>query len=140
MVASWGYLIYTGSISTLWPLFGTGNQLLATIALAVVTTFLVNMGKAKYAWVTAIPMCFVGVTTLTAGVLSIKDIYLPLAQQPGKGFQGYLDSTLMVIFVVGVVLVLFECGRRCWKTLHGAPIPQEAFGAPEVQELNMTCC
>jgi carbon starvation protein len=45
----WGYLIYTGSVSTIWPLFGTGNQLLATIALAVVTTFLINMGKAKYA-------------------------------------------------------------------------------------------
>ena len=44
-------------------------------------------------------MCFVGVTTLTAGVLSIKNIYLPLAQKPGNGFQGYLDATLMVIFV-----------------------------------------
>jgi len=140
VVASWGYLIYTGNISTLWPLFGTGNQLLATIALAVVTTFLVNMGKVKYAWVTAIPMCFVGVTTLTAGVLSIKDIYLPLAQQPGKGFQGYLDTTLMVIFVVGVVLVLFECGRRCWKTLHGAEIPEEAFGVPEMETVKMGCC
>ena len=49
VVVSWGYLIYTGSISTIWPLFGTGNQLLATIALGVVTTFLVNMGKVKYA-------------------------------------------------------------------------------------------
>jgi carbon starvation protein len=45
VVVGWGYLIYTGSISTLWPLFGTGNQLLATIALAVTTTFLINMGK-----------------------------------------------------------------------------------------------
>ena len=88
VVASWGYLIYTGSISTIWPLFGTGNQLLATIALAVVTTFLVNMGKAKYAFITAIPMCFVGVTTLTAGVLSIKNIYLPLAQKPGTWLPG----------------------------------------------------
>jgi carbon starvation protein len=140
VVLSWGYMIYTGSISTLWPLFGTGNQLLATIALAVVTTFLVNMGKAKYALVTALPMCFVGVTTLTAGVLSIKNIYLPLAQQPGKGFQGYLDATLMVIFVVGVVLVLFECGRRCWKTLHGAEIPKEAFGVPQMETVKMGCC
>jgi carbon starvation protein len=140
VVSSWGYLIYTGNISTLWPLFGTGNQLLATIALAVVTTFLVNMGKTKYAFITAIPMCFVGVTTLTAGVLSIKDIYLPLAQQPGKAFQGYLDSTLMVIFIVGVILVLVESGRRCWKTLHGAPIPEEAFGKPELVGAKMSCC
>ena len=131
VVLSWGYLIYTGNISTLWPLFGTGNQLLATIALAVVTTFLVNMGKVKYAYITAIPMCFVGVTTLTAGVQSIKNIYLPLAQQPGHAFQGYLDSGLMVIFIVGVVLVVIESARRCWKTLHGTPIPTEAFGKPE---------
>jgi carbon starvation protein len=141
VVMSWGYLIYTGSISTIWPLFGTGNQLLATIALAVTTTFLVNMGKAKYAFITAIPMCFVGVTTLTAGVLSIKNIYLPLAQKPGFRVQGYLDSTLMVIFVVGVILVLIESGRRCWKTLHGAPVPVEAFGAPEKEEaVKMACC
>jgi carbon starvation protein len=140
VVASWGYLIYTGSISTLWPLFGTGNQLLATIALAVVTTFLVNMGKTKYALITAVPMCFVGVTTLTAGVLSIKNIYLPLAQQPGHAFQGYLDSSLMVIFITGVVLVLIESGRRCWKTLHGAPIPEEAFGKPELVGVKMGCC
>jgi carbon starvation protein len=140
VVAAWGYLIYTGNISTLWPLFGTGNQLLATIALAVVTTFLVNMGKVQYAWVTAVPMCFVGVTTLTAGVLSIKTIYWPLAHTPGKEFTGYLDTTLMVIFVVGVIIVLFEAGRRCWQTLHGAPIPQEAFGAPELVEMKMGCC
>ncbi len=140
VVASWGYMIYTGSISTIWPLFGTGNQLLATIALAVVTTFLVNMGKVKYAWITAVPMCFVGVTTLTAGVLSIKNIYLPLAQKPGSAFQGYLDTALMVIFVTGVVLVLIECSRRCWKTLHGAPIPQEAFGAESNADVKLTCC
>ena len=45
VVLAWGYLIYTGNISTIWPLFGTGNQLLATIALAVVTTFLDQHGK-----------------------------------------------------------------------------------------------
>jgi len=141
VVMAWGYLIYTGNISTLWPLFGTGNQLLATIALAVVTTFLVNMGKVKYAWVTAIPMCFVGVTTLTAGVLSIKTIYWPLAHTPGKEFQGYLDSTLMVIFVLGVVIVLVEAARRCWKTLQGEEVPEEAFGTvAEGEALNMTCC
>ena len=140
VVMSWGYLIYTGSISTIWPLFGTGNQLLATIGLAVVTTFLINMGKVKYAFITALPMCFVGVTTLTAGVLSIKNIYLPLAQKPGHAFQGYLDATLMLIFVVGVILVLIESGRRCWKTMHGVPIPKEAFGPVTDEDIKMACC
>jgi carbon starvation protein len=131
VVLGWGYLIYTGNISTLWPLFGTGNQLLATIALAVGTAFLINMGKAKYAWITVAPMVFVGTTTLTAGVLSIKNIFWPLTKKPGFVFQGYLDSTLMAIFVTGVVLVLLNVARRCWLTLHGEPIPKEAFG-PQV--------
>src|SRR6202790_4597986 len=134
VVLAWGYLIYTGNISTLWPLFGTGNQLLATIALAVGTTFLVNMGKARYAWITVVPMLFVGTTTLTAAVLSIKNIFWPLTYKSATRVQGYLDSILMTIFVTGVVLVLFNVARRCWLTLHGAPIPKEAFGPPVAGE------
>ena len=130
----WGYLIYTGNISTIWPLFGTGNQLLATIALAVVTVFLINMGKAKYAWCTGIPMVFVGITTVTAGVLSIKNIFWPLTKVAGKVFQGYLDTTLMIIFIVGVILVVFDAARRAIKTLRGEPIPAEAFGPPTISE------
>jgi len=140
VVCAWGYLIWTGNISTLWPLFGTGNQLLATIALAVTTVFLVNMGKAKYAWVTAVPMVFVGVTTITAGVLSVKTIYWPLAHTPGKQVQGYLDSCLMLLFVVGVIIVVFEAARRCRATLHGEAVPEEAFGSPETASVNMSCC
>lgn len=141
VVLGWGYLIYTGSISTLWPLFGTGNQLLATIALAVCTTFLINMGKAKYAPITAIPMLFVGVTTLTAGVLSIKNIFWPLTKVPGKEFTGYLDSVLMTMFVVGVILVLIGAARRCMMTLSGAPIPEKAFGPPVVDgQVRAGCC
>ncbi|HWR34316.1 MAG TPA: carbon starvation protein A [Clostridia bacterium] len=142
VVLAWGYLIYTGSISTLWPLFGTGNQLLATIALAVTTTFLINMGRAKYAWITALPMCFVGVTTVTAGVLSIKNIFWPLTSKPGQVFTGYLDSILMSIFIIGVVLVVADAVRRWFKVLRGAPIPEEAFGTPvtETGEVKMGCC
>ena len=47
------YFIRTGSISTIWPMFGIANQLLASVALAVGTTIIINMGKARYAWVTA---------------------------------------------------------------------------------------
>lgn len=142
VVLGWGYMIYTGTISTIWPLFGTGNQLLATIALAVTTTFLINMGKARYAWITAVPMCFVGVTTVTAGVLSIKNIFWPLTSKPGQVFTGYLDSTLMVIFVTGVVLVLLDAAGRWYKVLKGAPAPQNAFGPPltATGEIKMGCC
>jgi carbon starvation protein len=142
VVLGWGYLIYTGNISTIWPLFGTGNQLLATIALAVATTFLINMGKQKYAWITAIPMCFVGVTTLTAAVLGIKNIFWPLTSKPGQVFTGYLDTVLMSIFIAGVILVLFDAVRRWIAVSNGAPAPQEAFGPPltAAGEVKMGCC
>jgi carbon starvation protein len=142
VVSGWGYMIYTGNITTIWPLFGTGNQLLATIALAVSTTFLINMGKARYAWITFVPMCFVGVTTLSAGVLSIRNIFWPLRLKPGFGFAGYLDTTLMVIFILGVVLVLLDAFRRWWMVLNGAPMPVEAFGPPVTEEgkVKVGCC
>ncbi len=141
VVFAWGYLIYTGNISTIWPLFGTGNQLLATIALAVVTVFLVNMGKARYAWLTAAPAILVGVTTVTAGVMSIKTIFWPMTKMPGKMAQGYLDSFLMAVFIVGVILVAGDAVRRIWKTLHGEPAPEQAFGrAEEGEAVKMRCC
>jgi carbon starvation protein len=142
VVLGWGYFIYTGSISTIWPMFGTGNQLLATIALSVVTTFLINMGKAKYAWISFVPMCFVGVTTISAGVLSIKNIFWPLTSKPGLALSGYLDTILVSMFMVGVVLVVFDAARRWIAVMNGAPAPQEAFGPPltATGDIKMGCC
>ena len=142
VVLGWAYLIWSNNITTLWPLFGTGNQLLATIALAVSTTFLINMGKQKYAWITAVPMCFVGLTTLTAGVLGIKNIFWPLTSKPGQEFTGYLDTVLMSIFILGVILVLFDAVRRWIAVANGAPAPVEAFGPPltATGEVKMGCC
>src|SRR5213592_2094792 len=68
VTGGWGALVYTGSIDTIWPMFGIANQLLAVLALALVTTLLVNTGKGRYAPVTLLPMLFVTATTMTAGV------------------------------------------------------------------------
>jgi len=142
VVVGWGYLIDTGNISTIWPLFGTGNQLLATIALSITTTFLINMRKARYALVTAVPMCFVGVTTIAAGIESIRNIFWPLTSKPGQIFTGYLDSTLTGIFIFGVVLVVCDAARRWIAVLNGAEPPAEAFGEPVTAagEIKMGCC
>jgi len=142
VVLGWGYLIYTGTVSTIWPLFGIGNQLLATIALAVSTTFLINMGKAKYSLLTGIPMVFVGATTVTAGVLSVKNIFWPLTSKTGQQFTGYLDSILTTIFIAGVLLVVFGAVRRWIAVLGGAPAPAEAFGPPVAPDggVRMGCC
>jgi carbon starvation protein len=142
VVLGWGYLIYTGNISTIWPLFGIGNQLLATIALAVSTTFLINMGKAKYALLAGIPMVFVGVTTMAAGILSVKNIFWPLTSKTGHELTGYLDSILTTIFIAGVVLVVSGAVRRWIAVLNGAPAPAEAFGPPVTEDggVRMGCC
>lgn len=66
VVFCWGYLIYSGNISSIWPLFGVSNQLLAAIAFGIGTTMIIKSGKLKYAWTTFIPMVFMYVTTFCA--------------------------------------------------------------------------
>jgi carbon starvation protein len=116
IVSGWTYFILTGSISTIWPMFGIANQLLASIALAVGTTILVNAGRQRYAWATAVPLAFVATTTLTAGFLSVKNNFLPLARSAdaAKRTQGIVDSVLTTVMMVCVVLVLVEAALA-WR-------------------------
>jgi carbon starvation protein len=71
ITGGWGWLIYTGNVGTIWPMFGVANQLLAVLALALVTTWLVNAGRGRYAWVTLVPMLWVCSTTVTAGTILV---------------------------------------------------------------------
>jgi carbon starvation protein len=125
IVLAWGYFIWTGSIDTIWPMFGVANQLLAGVGLAVGTTVLINMGRARYAWVTFVPLCFVAVTTLTAGYLNVRDNYWPKAigPDPGLHIQGYVNSICTSIMMVLAIIILVEAGRRCISVLTGkAPV------------------
>jgi len=100
ITSCWGYLLYTGNISTIWPLFGTANQMLAVIAFAVGTTYLLRSRQNKYLLVTIIPMAFVTVTTLSAAIINIFDNYLP------KGL--YVLAIISAVLVALVCLVLIE--------------------------------
>jgi carbon starvation protein len=115
IVFAWGYFIYTGSVATLWPMFGTANQLLATVALAVGTSYIINNGKAKYAWVTIVPMAFVGITTLTAGWKNIFGLYLPQISIAETQVQGIINLLLTSLIMICVVVILGNAIPKWWK-------------------------
>ncbi|HXU08693.1 MAG TPA: carbon starvation CstA 5TM domain-containing protein, partial [Blastocatellia bacterium] len=124
IVGGWAYFIRTGSISTIWPMFGIANQLLAAIALCVGTTVIMNAGRAKYAWVTITPLAFVATTTLTAGYLSIRDNFLVEAAKPETMFRGYLNTTLTAIMMTCMVIVLLDSILHWRKVMRGTPIAE----------------
>jgi carbon starvation protein len=123
VVSAWAAFIWSGSISTIWPMFGIANQLLAAVALCVATTILINMGKARYAWVTLIPLSFVSVTTLVAGFKSITDIFWPLAQKQETSTQGLINTSLTVILMVAAVVIMIDSIRRWIGTRRQPEIP-----------------
>lgn len=109
-VIPWAYLIWTGSIATIWPLFGMANQMLACVALCVGTTWLFNRGRGRYAGVTILPLAFLTVIELTAGFQNIRDNYLP------KGL--WLNITITSFLMVGLVVVVAGSIRR-WVRMRG---------------------
>ncbi len=106
VVFFWGYFIYTGSVSTIWPMFGSANQLLATIALTIGTSYIINQGKIRYAWVTLIPLAFVGITTFVAGIMNIIGIYIPQMSSDKMYVQGSINLALTLIIMLSVVIIL----------------------------------
>src|SRR5207253_10179128 len=98
----WGYLLYMGSLNTLWRMLGIANQLLAAIALAVGTTYLLNHApKRAYALCTGIPFIFVIITVFTAGIMNIQGWRVQAGAEPAQAFL----LRLMCI-LAGTMLVL----------------------------------
>ncbi len=102
------------------------------MALAVGTTMLINMGRAKVAWVTMVPLAFLAVTTLTAGYLSIRDNFWPLTSSPVPAtyIQGYVDSIAMGIMLICAVIIFAAALRRWMLVLTG-----KIATAPELAEV-----
>lgn len=109
VVASWSWLIQSGSISTIWPMFGVSNQLLAAVAFGVGTTVIIKSGKAGYAWTTGIPMLFMFTTTLTASwelVWMFLDKASKTAAAEALTFR--IDAALVAIMAILAVIVLTD--------------------------------
>ena len=144
VVAGWGYFLYQGvidplgGVNSLWPLFGIANQLLAAVALCVATTVLIKMGKARYAWVTAVPLLWLGIVTLTAGWQKVFDLdprmgFLAQARSlagntaPGTAqriFNANLDAGLTLFFMAVVVVVIAASAREWFLVLSKRKAPQ----------------
>ncbi len=120
VVAAWAAFIWSGSIRTIWPMFGIANQLLAAVALCVATTIIMNSGKAKYAWVTLVPLTFVSTTTLVAGFKSITDIFWPLVQNQETSTQGLINTSLTAIIMLAAAVIMIDSIRR-WVGTRSRP-------------------
>lgn len=163
---AWAYITYQGAvdpfggINSLWALFGISNQMLAAIALAVGTTILIKMGKARHAWVTLIPFVFLCVTTLTAafmklfssvpsiGFFSHAKIYQKAINSgevlaPATSmevmkqivFNDWLDAVLTIIFIAIVVLLILD-SFRVWYNILVKKRKAELHETPFVQTKN----
>lgn len=151
VVAGWGYFLYigvidpNGGVNILWPLFGISNQMLATIALCVVTGVLVKQGRARFAWITVLPLSWLAIVTTTAAwqkVLSddprigflagANDLAARLAAgtlpeaaaraAPQLIFNQRLDAVLTVFFAVVLWLIILDTARVCRRVLKGMPV------------------
>ncbi len=137
VTAGWALLVHTGSIDTIWPMFGIANQLLAVIALCLVTTLLVNHGRARYAWVTLLPMLFVTATTLTAGVQMIPQFLALVGRNVWSPLKGGLNIGLMVFVMACVAALLLYAAARWIAVLRGV-VPIRPEEAPGIHPLSLT--
>jgi len=129
VVGGWAGLIATGSISTIWPMFGAANQLLGTLALSIGTTILIKMRKSRYIWVTALPMLFVGIITLM-GSYELFTMFVATARTlaTGNALALYLDAVLVVAVAVLGLVVLGDSARQ-W---YGYLIQKRPFTSSEI--------
>jgi carbon starvation protein len=128
-VAAWGWFVWTGTVSTIWPLLGVSNQLLAAFALAIGTSVLFNMGRGRYAAITLAPLGFMGVNTLTAGWLNLSvnylrpqlaggapDLWTAFTRAPAAArVQCVVTLAVMALLVV----VVADSARRWWRRRRG---------------------
>ncbi len=146
-VAGWGYFVWTGTVSAIWPMLGVSNQLLAAFALAIGTSVLINMGRARYVWCTLVPLAFMCVNTLTAGWMNIGVNYLApqlragapslwaafaAAPAPAR-IQCVVTLSVMTLLIVVMLDSLLRWaavlrGRRATVASAATPVP-EAAGA-----------
>ena len=135
VVISWAYLIYSGSVSSIWPMFGVSNQLLAAIALGVGTTVIIKAGKLRYAWVTFIPMVFMFSSTLSAAwqLMNIFRTNALMAASSVERFNYNLDAVLVALMAVLAIMSLADMLYKWYGFISGT----RSIKSSEVIEYSM---
>lgn len=108
---SWGYLLYSGDVASIWPLFGVANQLLAVVALAIGTTIILKIApKKSYAWITLVPLSFLTITVIYAGVLNMIMFF------KRGDMLGNVNGSVSIILILLVIITLLDSIRK-WLEL-----------------------
>jgi len=137
IAGAWGYFLWQGvrdplgGINSLWPLFGIGNQLLATVALCVATTIIIKMGKARFMFVTLVPLVWLVLVTFTSSWQKMFDAnprigFLAHASQLAASggnarliFNDRLDAVVTGVLLIMVALVLLVSTVEWVRVLSG---------------------
>ncbi len=143
VVGAWGYLIGTGSIATVWPMFGAANQLLGMLALCIATTVLIKMQKTAYLWVTVIPMIFVGIITL-AGCYELFVLFMSRAasSDSSQALTMGINATLVGVVALLAIIVLLDSARK-WYGYLVQKLPLNSTEVFEGEGINIPagpCC
>ncbi len=134
IVGGWSYFITANSIDAIWPMFGIANQLLAVVALAIVSAYLLNEGKGRYLWITITPMVIVTITTTTAAFAMMNRHLTTIRTQLGKPsadwsilFNSILQGLLIVAMLACAGVVVTSAARKIWAA---SVRPQPASALP----------
>jgi carbon starvation protein len=134
IVVAWCYCINANSMDAIWPMFGIANQMLAVIALAVVSAYLANSGKARYLWVTVLPLLLVCTTTSTAGLQLLNKFITGFTTQwnsPTPDQKVLINSAVTSIAIIAMLvctyIIILAAAMRIWTTTSGARREESAF-------------
>lgn len=117
---AWGYLLYSGDVASIWPMFGVANQLMAVASLAIGTTIILKVARKKsYVWITLAPLLFLTVTVFNAGILNVG-LFLKR-----NNLLGNINGILSAILLVLVAIILLD-SARVWLRILKNSNPQES--------------